>query len=329
MDVPNIPLVLDKKAEIKLTESFKFQNSDQKTTTTTTDNGVQIPFKSKISNTSALTAPVVKEKRTNGNYAEPTKNFEIMTSKPPVSVAVSSVNAQPTTTNASSTIKTVLSNSKPSSTYRFNDPIVIKSTTNSSEQHKTLANTFNYKFSEPTFVGDESDGSLKPDATKPLNHFRLESKPIKGVSSDSGIGETTQSFDSTASKSTGLFAAKPVTATSTDNGFGEGKLISSISTQLKEDDTFKSLVAKQKQGKWECKDCMASNETTVDKCACCGATKEIKNAVKSAEGKPAAVVDDVFKSIVAKQKQSKWECQDCMSLNDQVCKQCAVCYEFN
>lgn len=51
-----------------------------------------------------------------------------------------------------------------------------------------------------------------------------------------------------------------------------------------------------------------------------GASKpeEAGPAKKRARIESDAVVDDVFKSIAAKQKQTKWECKDCLAQNDQV-----------
>ncbi|XP_055303335.1 nuclear pore complex protein Nup153-like [Sitodiplosis mosellana] len=337
VDLPNIPLVMDKKAEIKFSEPFKLQNTE-KTGGPTTDNGLQIPFKFKSSNTNTPVAPATtKEKRTNGNDTEIIpKRFEISPTKPAVSTTpATSFNARPTSSPiADFTFKPqpAINNSRASATYRFTEPILIKSASNSFEQHNKLgSNKSAYKFSEPTFITDKPAGNVaKTDTQKSLANLKLGSKPIKGVSSDSGI-ETTQSFGSNANKSTGLFATKPSFGTSTDNGFSAGKTVSSLSTQLQDDDTFKSLVVKQKQGKWECKDCLVSNVATASKCVCGGSAPQKGDApVKAAQSQPAAAaVDDVFKSIVAKQKQSKWECNDCMTSNDQAQSKCACCGAAN
>lgn len=323
VNLPNIPLVMDKKAEIKFSEPFKLQNTDQKTTGAM-DNGVQIPFKFKSSNTNTLIAPVAKEKRTNGNDTEIMKRFELSPSKPAVSTPVTSFNARITNSTVGEfTLKPqpVLNNSRASSAYHFTEPIIVKPTSNSIETVNKLGSKSTYKFSEPTYVtdkpGDNVGDLAKTDTPKSLANFKFDPKPIKGVTSDSGI-ETTQSFGSNANKSMGLFASKPSFGASTDNGFSAGKTVSSLSTQLKDDDTFKSIVAKQKQGKWECTDCMAQNDTSVTKCLCCGAAKKGEAPVKATQSQPAAAVDDVFKSIVAQQKQSKWECKDCFTKNDQV-----------
>lgn len=325
VNLPNIPLIMDKKAEIKFSEPFKLQNTEQKTAGTT-DNGIQIPFKYKSSNTNTLIAPATKEKRTNGNgngnETETIKRFESGSSKPVVSTPATSFNAHTISTSTIADFKfksqPTLDNSKASSNYRFNEPIIVKSTSNSFAQHNKLDSKLAYKFSEPTFITDKQSDLIKTETPKSYVNFKSDAKPIKGVSSDSGI-ETTQSFGSNASKSTGLFTAKPSFGTSVDNGFSAGKTVSAASTQLQDDDTFKSLVAKQKQGKWECTDCFASNEASISNCAFCGAAKKGGDAeVKVSHSKPAAVVDDVFKSLVAKQKQSKWTCNDCMSQNDQV-----------
>lgn len=314
VNLPNISLVMDKKAEIKFSEPFKLQNNDQKTS----DNGLQIPFKFKSSNTNALITPATKEKRINGNDTDITKKFEIS----PVKSSVTTASTVATKSDFVFKSQPALNNNN-KSIYKFSEPIFVKSD-NAFGQTKFSSGKFNYKFSDPKFVNDTTDSLAKTQPAKSFSNFKFESKPIKGVSSDSGIAETTQSFDSNASKSTGLSVTKPAFSGSTDNGISAGKLVSSLSTQLKEDDTFKSLVAKQKQGKWECKDCMVSNDSSNNKCMCCGSAKDKETTALSTgsskvDASKSVVVDDVFKSIVAKQKQTKWECKDCCSQNDQVC----------
>lgn len=320
VNLPHIPLVLDKKAEIKFSDPLKFPNAvDQKFSTgnNASDNGPTIPFKFKSSNT--IVTPATKEsKRTNGNNSENLKKFETSPTKSALSTSLSSSSSSITspfnTRNSTDfTDKPQLprNNSRETmSIYRFSEPIIVKtSASNSIKQYSSFGDsTTKYTFSEPIYVNDDkSSNSPKKDATiKTFGNFKFDPKQDKSVPNDSGIGGAS-SFGSNFSKST---IKSTLTSASSSSSFGG---------QLKQDDTFKSLVAKQKQGKWTCTDCFASNESTTDKCACCGLAKKGDSAtVKSSQSQPAIASDDIFKSIVAKQKQSKWECNDCMTQNNQV-----------
>lgn len=354
VNLPNIPLVMDKKAEIKFSKPFKLQDFEQKTVGEGSENGLQIPFKFKSSNVGAsIAASAAKEKRTNGNDSDASKKFEINPSK---AAAASSLSTQSTTFNFNARsehtvdspvkpLQPALNCSKPSTNFRFTEPIVLNSTSKSIEsQHNSFDRKYDYKFSEPTFVHDKPDEFTKTEANKSLTNFRFDPKPIKGVTSDSGIAETTQSFESNASKTSSLIASKPTVSITKDNGFSAGKTVSSASTQLKDDDTFKSIGAKQnkpaesqpaaekpviddvfkaivskQKSNWECSACCTQNDVSKLKCACC---EQPKDGVPKAAPKP--VVDDIFKSIVNKQK-SSWECSACMAQNDASKSKCVCC----
>lgn len=76
-----IPLKIIKKAEIRFFGRFKLQNSDQKAASTT-DNGLQIPFEFKSSNTNIHIAPVTKvNKRMNGNDTKNPKQIVLRSLK--------------------------------------------------------------------------------------------------------------------------------------------------------------------------------------------------------------------------------------------------------
>lgn len=349
LNLPNISLMMDKKAEIKFSEQFKLQNSEQKTSGGTPDNGLQIPFKVKSSNTNASTTPVTKQKPTNGNDCDLSKKFEISPSK------ASTLSTQPTTFTYNvrlehtvdsplKPLSTKLNCSKASPNFRFTEPIVIKTASNAleSQQYNNFGQKHDYKFSEPTFLTDKP-AETKTEANKSLSNFKFESKPINKITSDSGIAETTNSFDSIANKSSGSLASKVSVATTKDNGFSAGKTVSSFSTQLQDDDTFKSFGAKtaatpkpviddvfksivnKQKSNWECTACCTQNDVSKLKCVCC---EQPKSGAPAEAPKPAAtpkpVVDDIFKSIVNKQK-SNWECSACMAQNDASKSKCVCC----
>lgn len=101
------------------------------------------------------------------------------------------------------------------------------------------------------------------------------------------------------------------------------------------DDLFKKLAAKQKSTQWECDVCMCKNDLNKDKCMSCESSKPgaiekpstlfkfgISSSPSTVAMKPA---DDLFKSLVAQQKKSRWECDDCMTGNDVNSEKCVAC----
>lgn len=311
VDLPNIPLMMD-----KTTEPFKLQNTEQKTTNSP-DNGLQIPFKFKTSNTSVFVN--TKEKQTNGNSSEINKPiFNMSLSKAPTFLAQTNsfsartnsscvdsptnpqIGKQNNSKSSAAAVPSTTTTTTAAAGYRFTEPIIINQSTKSIEtsQSNKFGRQSDFSFSEPMFVTD-----------KPGNASQTIQK-INKIPSDSGIASQDTTLRSPASK---FNAANSTSSSSSTNNnmFSTGKSVSSLSTAVKDDDTFKSLVAKQKQGKWSCKDCFASNDASVNKCMCCGAA--------NAPTQPPAATEDSFKSIVAKQKQAKWACNDCMAPNDQVC----------
>lgn len=343
VNLPNITLNIDKNAEIRFSEPFKLQSNDQKAPNVA-NNGLQIPFSFKSSNTNnrESPAPISKDKITvNGNGT--TKNVG--------SVAVPSFSFQSTTnttsiggantTNFSFTgnqkaVNKISSSPQKNSTFKFTDPIYIAWSTNatSAKSHTTFGDKSNFKFSEPIYVGPDAK-QPKLDSVKGFADFKFGHTSSKNASIDSGVGSAkSHSFGATVtdSKSSEIGSSKSTFSSGKNMAIDAAKTLSTAPTQLNSDDTFKSLIAKQKQGKWECSSCMVSNDATASKCVCCGAENTTKSAtshgaakVDIASSKP--VVDDVFKSLIAKQKQGKWECSSCMSQNDTSELKCACCGE--
>lgn len=112
----------------------------------------------------------------------------------------------------------------------------------------------------------------------------------------------------------------------------------------KVDEGFKSLIDQKTLEKWECDACLTRNDKSLKKCANCETPKtngsiEIKNANEpqktlfgSFSAKPSlkssdCSIDDTFKSIVEKQKNSKWECSVCTAQNDLSASKCICCNE--
>lgn len=316
VNMPSInSFVLDKKAQSMLIETLKPQITEPKPASAT-NNGLQVPFKF-----NSVPTLDTKQKRLNGNdESDDGKALESSVTKPALLTPTPSFSAhiQNASTNLANKPEPVKVVSKPAAGFQFAQPIVVQQSAQPFKSIPNMSAKTRYEFSDPKLVDNLHVVLSKAETVQSVNNFKFESKSIKSNKSDSGFAETTQSFGSNASKSTGLFAVKPTFEASKDNGLSAVKSVSSISSQLKSDDTFKSLVAQQKQHKWSCRDCFASNESTLSKCACCGASKESTAPGKTAQTQPAAPVDGVFKSIVAKQKQAKWECQDCLAQNDQV-----------
>lgn len=105
------------------------------------------------------------------------------------------------------------------------------------------------------------------------------------------------------------------------------------------DDIFKSIAAKQKEGKWTCDGCMERNDISRTTCLVCETPKPGSTAKTTAApvaAGPAATsssitaantVDDVFKSLAAQQKSSKWRCPTCDVSNDKTALTCLCCNE--
>lgn len=323
LNLPNVPLMTMDKTQSN--QPFQLRNvGNQKTTTL--GNGVQIPFKYKSSNTSPTQLPISKEKQINGDSSVVNNKHE----SSPVKSALGQTNALSKTSCSGSTFKLqhTMNNSKKiemtkttvapvtaattvmvvTGAFPFTEPIVIDQSSTSTPNNSNHRSNFN--FSEPEFVGNDSPDVAKIDAPKSFSNFKFDPKPVGSkLTGDSGIAETSLGSSQTV---------KSNVTSGQGNGFG--KTVSSLSTAISSDDSFKSIVAKQKQDKWSCGDCFAGNDASASKCLCCGAAKPGTASAKPTLVKevPSAPVDDVFKSIVAKQKQTKWECKDCMAQNEQV-----------
>lgn len=109
-----------------------------------------------------------------------------------------------------------------------------------------------------------------------------------------------------------------------------------IAQPIRKDDLFASLAQKQNSQKWECDVCMLRNDQNCVKCASCespkpGSTKsEVKSSLSSTmfSNKPAKnqiPTDDLFKSIVMKQKSENWECAMCLTRNEAAQSKCVCC----
>lgn len=90
--------------------------------------------------------------------------------------------------------------------------------------------------------------------------------------------------------------------------------------------SFEDLLKKQ-NAKWECGQCLTRNESEVTKCACCNASRSgvdnqasLKNVFTLGKNN----LSSSFQDIVKKQNQ-KWECNGCMTRNDQHKTKCACC----
>ena len=99
---------------------------------------------------------------------------------------------------------------------------------------------------------------------------------------------------------------------------------------------------KPKSDTWECPTCMISNKNEIKECLACQTKKpgsESSGSAVSLSSDPATqfkfgfanansnktAPDDVFKSLAAAQKASKWECDACMTRNESNRTKCACC----
>lgn len=98
--------------------------------------------------------------------------------------------------------------------------------------------------------------------------------------------------------------------------------------------------------KWECQSCLVRNNASDAKCVCCGESNGTATSQPTILGTPQKLfsfgsfptsstlpqpststpaADNIFKTIVAKQKASTWECTACMTKNDITKAKCICC----
>lgn len=333
INLPNVTLQMDKKIEIKFPEPFI-----PKSPSGTTDIGSTVPFKFKGSNATGsevnVNASQIKstpEKQINGRGPQAAKKIESVPTEALISMKATTPSSCSTTLNSELSINSQPTKSSwnltntPTSCFVFTEPIVIAQSTNliTSPVHN-----IEYKFSEPLFVDSGKEKKSKVETTAAFNTFKFDSKPVSKITSDSGILDTTQSFGSIANKSTGVIANSSTFPFAKGLGNPDfAKIISNAPTQPSPCDTFKTIIAQQQQNKWDCETCCVSNDDNVSKCVCC--QTENKKAVASevitdiSTVKPK--VDEGFKSLIAQQKQGKWECDACLTRNDKSLTKCASC----
>ncbi|XP_055909847.1 nuclear pore complex protein Nup153 isoform X2 [Eupeodes corollae] len=83
---------------------------------------------------------------------------------------------------------------------------------------------------------------------------------------------------------------------------------------------------KPKSDTWECEACMVRNKSDAAECVACCTKKPGAAAASTTASAPKLQTTDVgFKSLVAQQKASKWECDACMTRNDAERNKCVCC----
>lgn len=334
---------------------------------------VRVPFQHK----SFSAIDVNEEKQRNGDSDVKMKksdNDSVIALPITLQTTKNPFNSSSRTSNIDSAFKVQPKFTQPSTkkmeTFEFAEPIIVPSSTASTNNITISENVKSFSFSEPIIVTGEKNKSETKEqpTTNNFKNFKFEPKPIDKITSDSGIADTTISFGSTGNKSIGLLSSTKETVTDAAK-----RLVHTLSESNHDntDNTFKSITAKQKQGKWECSSCLVLNESTADKCSCCGTTKPQKSdgcpgikaatellKVVSPKGAPVGnvttttpqkpgfifgsfptsststpsqlnvtkpLVDNVFKSIAAKQKSSTWECSACMTKNEMSKSKCICC----
>lgn len=200
-----------------------------------------------------------------------------------------------------------------SADYTFAQPIFVQST--SAEKSVSYEESI-YKFSEPIFILEKSStGSILNTSTE------------KKVSSIKGIGDfkfppTAPSTSAPATNSIDNFSfglsknASPISiaaqSTLSSSGFEFGKSV--FGTASKTDSTVVAQTKLDTFNKSAVNSTISSNDDKKQ------TSEDTKNNNKSY-----ANLDDVFKSIAAKQKSGKWDCDSCMTRNDISSKTCLAC----
>lgn len=237
---------------------------------------------------------------------------------------------------------------KYSTEYSFTDPIFVNSSNLSQTESFKVQDKQNFRFNEPIVVVKNSwtdsphinQSPAKPAAAADTIKFESHIKSRGSITS----GSPTFSFGAMNKTNT-----TPVSVVSTEpkneNSFTFSSPLTSTNKNAndnvkpkdatsKVDDVFKSIAAKQNQGKWECSSCLSRNDTSSNTCAACGSVNKLNGGAaankvatqSSSSGKP-VVIDDVFKKFVDQQKSGSWECGSCLTRNNVSQKKCLCCNE--
>ncbi|XP_045509591.1 nuclear pore complex protein Nup153 isoform X2 [Colias croceus] len=120
---------------------------------------------------------------------------------------------------------------------------------------------------------------------------------------------------------------KPVTEETTDKNNCSACLVnkclesSDLCTACKKNQT--NNIIKSDLSKWKCNDCWVSNNSTEDKCVCCGGEKP--GTLSSSSEKYRTEPSSMLKVGTS----SKWKCEDCWVSNDDHIDKCLCCGATN
>lgn len=209
----------------------------------------------------------------------------------------------------------------------FSEPIFCKAI-NSDKGYSASFGSTSYTFSEPTYLTERAshdattsaipnaksvDSTVKKASSiKGINDFKFQPVASSSINSNSSkTNETDCSFTSFSKPSIPIAAQSTLSSTGFDyaNAFGvsSGKPASA------------SPVAQSKTN--------ANNKSAVNSIFSINTSNDKKEINESAANSEKSVIapDDGFKRLAAAQKDGKWDCQSCLTRNDNSNKKCLAC----
>uniref|UniRef100_A0A914E9L6 Nuclear pore complex protein Nup153 n=1 Tax=Acrobeloides nanus TaxID=290746 RepID=A0A914E9L6_9BILA len=184
---------------------------------------------------------------------------------------------------------------------RKNGPTTKKVSIESDKEEESTSPSESDASESITLSSDEEDqvdtvkATNKEDKLEP-SQFSKESPKITGAPA---AASAPKGF------SANLFAPKPAAAASTITfGSSTGVSPTTSAPAIITTKPAQTSTAGAPQ-KWNCKDCWVPNESTTEKCVCCGSANP--------------------NSIAAEQPKKKWECKECWVMNEPTAEKCVCC----
>lgn len=227
--------------------------------------------------------------------------------------------------------------------FKFSSPVAVSC--NSSKTDVTPIN--NFKFSSPLMVGQQ-ENEKKEEKDKPVPQLKttgsvldvLKKLPTETKITSPSTSAPASSFGDMFKKSSSEWecsmclirnkqTADKCVACETPRDQAPKSVTSGSLPSLKPPpikNTFGDAF-KPKSDTWECSACMVRNKSDVNECvACCTKKPGASTPAAASSSAPKLETTDAgFKSLVAQQKASKWECDACMTRNDAERNKCVCC----
>ncbi|XP_055841270.1 nuclear pore complex protein Nup153 isoform X2 [Episyrphus balteatus] len=293
--------------------------------------------------------PKTDFKFSSASEAKPTNNFkfglakesENSTEKPKSSMNFNFVpsSSSPSVSSSFSSSSNVTSGVE----FKFSSPVSVNCTPSKGE----IAPINNFKFSSPLMVGQKE---VEKDEVVPLSVV----PPLKTGSVLDALKKPIEKVTPAPAK---VAAAAPIISSFGDQFKKPSNEWECSACMLRNKETLEKCVAcetprakpaaavtalpstnsltvkntfgaafKPKSDTWECSACMVRNKNEANECvACCTKKPGATGSAPTTSAPKLESTDAGFKSLVAQQKASKWECDACMTRNDAERNKCVCC----